>query len=97
MDIFRSKIAQNYPKTHCSVTLIDIAGEVVGGEEGKQRIRLHVLGEQVRAIRGEGLGTESAEDAGTAAVLGRGDPLEVRRVIVEDVAVIINGVELTLG
>ncbi len=30
---------------------------------------------------------EGAEDAGTAAVLGGGDPLEIRRVIVEDVAV----------
>ena len=34
MDIFRSKIAQNYPKTHCSVTLIDIAGEVETTAEG---------------------------------------------------------------
>lgn len=35
----------------------------------------------------ETLGTEGAEDEGTAAVLGGGDPLEIRRVIVEDVAV----------
>ena len=34
MDRFRSKIAQNYPKTHCSVTLIDIAGEVETTAEG---------------------------------------------------------------
>ena len=36
MDIFRSKITQNYPKTHCSVTFIDIAGDIVGGEEGEE-------------------------------------------------------------
>lgn len=82
MDRFRSKISQNYPKTHCSVTLIDIAGEVVLSEEGEEVVRAHVLGEQVRAIRGEGLGTEGAEDAGTAAVLGRGDPLEVGSTVV---------------
>ncbi len=34
MDRFRSKITQNYPKTHCSVTLIDIAGEVETTAEG---------------------------------------------------------------
>lgn len=34
MDIFRSKITQNYPKTHCSVTLVDIAGEVETTAEG---------------------------------------------------------------
>ena len=34
MDIFRSKITQNYPKTHCSVTFIDIAGEVETTAEG---------------------------------------------------------------
>ena len=69
------------------ITLVDIAGEVVLGEEGEEVVRAHVLGDQVRAIRGEGLGTESAEDAGTAAVLGRGDPLEVGGTIVKVIAV----------
>ncbi len=87
MDIFRSKISQNYPKTHCSVTLVAIAGEVVLGEEGEEVVGAHVLGEQVGAIRGEGLGTEGAEDAGTSAVLGRGDPLEVGGTVVKVIAV----------
>ena len=64
------------------ITLVDIAGEVVLGEEGEEVVRAHVMGEQVGAIRGEGLGTEGAEDAGTAAVLGRGDPLEVGDAVV---------------
>lgn len=33
-------------------------------------------------LRDETLGTEGAEDAGTAAVLGRGDPLEVGDAVV---------------
>lgn len=52
----------------------------MGGEEG----------EEVGTGEGAGGGAgdaEGAEDAGTAAVLGGGDPLEIRRVIVEDVAV----------
>lgn len=34
MDIFRSKITQNYPKTDGLITLIDIAGEVETTAEG---------------------------------------------------------------
>lgn len=44
----------------------------------------------MRAGEGAGVsagGTEALEDAGTAAVLGRGDPLEVGGMIVEDVAI----------
>ena len=38
-------------------------------------------------LRDETLGTEGAEDAGTAAVLGRGDPLEVGSTVVKVIAV----------
>ena len=69
------------------ITLIDIACHVVLSEEGEEVVRAHVLGEQVGAISGEGLGTEGAEDAGTAAVLGRGDPLEVGGTVVEVIAI----------
>ena len=93
MDRFRSKIIQNYPKIHWLVTFVAIAGEVVGGEEGEEVVRAHVMGEQVGAIRGEGLGTEGAEDAGTAAVLGRGDPLEIGGTVVGGNTIeVINGV-----
>ena len=47
-------------------------------------------GEELRAGEGAGVsagGAEVAEDAGTAEVLGRGDPLEVGGMIVEDVAI----------
>ena len=38
-------------------------------------------------LRDETLGTEGAEDAGTAAVLGRGDPLEVGGTVVKVIAI----------
>ena len=44
-------------------------------------------------LRDEPLGTEGAEDAGTAAVLGRGNPLEVGNAIVGGNTIeVINGV-----
>ena len=87
MDRFRSKITQNYPKTHCSVTFIDIAGEVVLGEEGEEVIGAHVQRISGRIVV---LGCDEAsltEDEGAAVVLGDGDDAEVGDRPVADVAV----------
>ena len=62
------------------VTFVDVAGDVVGCEEGEELRTSHFA----RIMTG---GTEGAEDAGTAAVLLWGDPLQVVGTPVEHVAV----------